>query len=58
MPTLRENLSKLLNTSNPDDIAFAPNTHEFIIRIFSILFEKKQKLKVLTSKNEFYSFAR
>lgn len=52
---LQSRISKVLNTSNPNQITFAPNTHELATRILSCF---PKGAKVLTTDSEFYSFER
>ncbi len=54
-PNLQKNISKILNLSNPEQITFAPNTHELTYRLLSC-FDKGAK--ILTTDSEFYSFDR
>jgi selenocysteine lyase/cysteine desulfurase len=52
----------VLNFPHPEQIAFAPNTHEFVVRLLSSLPWKKlhagKKLQILSTDSEFYSFSR
>lgn len=57
IPTVQRHIAKALNLSYPEQIAFAPNTHEFVGRILSC-FENKSVIKVVTTDSEFYSFDR
>lgn len=57
MSETRSNIAKILNLSNPAQIVFAPNTHEFCERLLSC-FVGKPKVRILTAENEFYSFKR
>jgi len=57
LPKLSKYISKVLNTSNPEQIAFASNTHEFIVRILSC-FPPHKPLRILTTDSEFHSFER
>jgi selenocysteine lyase/cysteine desulfurase len=56
VPRARAHLARLLNLRDPQQIAFAPNTHELLTRVFSALPDRP--LRVLTTDGEFYSFAR
>lgn len=58
IPRVQKNIAKTLNLSHPEMIALAPNTHEFVVRIFSCFNDKTQKIKVLTTDSEFHSFRR
>lgn len=57
IPAVQRHIAKALNLSHPEQIAFAPNTHEFVVRILSC-FEAKPVIKVVTTDSEFYSFDR
>jgi len=57
MPEVRGHIARVLGLSRPDNIALAPNTHEFILRLFSC-FDMKRPLRVLSTDSEFHSFAR
>jgi selenocysteine lyase/cysteine desulfurase len=50
-------VANLIDVSYPRNIAFAPNTHEFVARIFSG-FDSRKPLRVLTTSSEFRSFSR
>lgn len=45
-----------LNLADPQTIAFAPNTHDFLIRIMSAI--PTRPVRVLTTDGEFHSFRR
>lgn len=51
-------IAEILNFDRPQDIAFAPNTHELLYRLLSCFFAKKETVKVLTTDCEFHSFSR
>ncbi len=53
--TAQRLLSDHLNFNRPNDITFAPNTHELVTRILSSF---SGKIKILTTDSEFYSFSR
>ena len=55
VPAAQKHIASTLNLSKPENIAFAPNTHEFVTRILSSL---PQKPRILTTDSEFYSFER
>ncbi|HEY4998722.1 MAG TPA: hypothetical protein VII36_06240, partial [Usitatibacter sp.] len=57
MPAAQQHVARLLSLSDPRQVAFAPNTHEFVARIYSCL-DDKRPLRVLTSASEFHSFRR
>lgn len=56
LPKTQKNIAEILNLSHPEMIAIAPNTHEFVVRLFSTF--EDQKIKVLTTDAEFHSFRR
>lgn len=57
IPNVQRLIAKVLNLSHPEQIVFAPNTHEFLYRLLSC-FSPDKKIKILTSDSEFYSFDR
>jgi selenocysteine lyase/cysteine desulfurase len=57
IPKAQRHISRILDISHPEQIAFAPNTHEFVCRLFSC-FELGRPVRVLTSDSEFHSFGR
>lgn len=57
VPNVQKLISNVLKISHPEQIAFAPNTHEFVARILSC-FDPRKTIKVLTTDSEFYSFDR
>jgi selenocysteine lyase/cysteine desulfurase len=57
VPHVQKLIAGHLNLSNPEQIVFAPNTHEFILRLISC-FEGRQSVRVLTTDSEFHSFER
>lgn len=57
IPATQKQIARILNLSKPQQIVFAPNTHEFVNRILSC-FHPQKTLRVLTSDSEFYSFDR
>jgi len=56
IPELQNRLATVLGTTKPKQLCFAPNTHEFIVRLLSC-FERKP-IRILTTDGEFYSFSR
>ena len=54
---IQNEIAKILKLTDPAQLAFASNTHEFVVRILS-LFDPKKKIKILTTDSEFYSFER
>jgi kynureninase len=56
LPAAQRHVARLLRLSDPAQVAFAPNTHEFVARLYSCL--EARPLRVLTSAHEFHSFRR
>jgi selenocysteine lyase/cysteine desulfurase len=50
-------IARVLDLPSPEQIAFAPNTHEFVVRLLSC-FPPGRRLKILTTDSEFLSFSR
>jgi selenocysteine lyase/cysteine desulfurase len=57
IPEAQRHIARHLNIVQPEQIAFAPNTHEFVVRLYSCL-DWSRRQRVLTSAHEFHSFAR
>jgi selenocysteine lyase/cysteine desulfurase len=57
IPKAQAHICGLLNLKNPEQIAFAPNTHELTARLLS-LFTDRRELNILTSAHEFHSWNR
>ncbi len=57
IPRAQRHIARRLGLRSPEGIAFAPNTHELVMRIFSCL-PTGRALRVLTTDAEFHSFAR
>jgi kynureninase len=57
IPRAQRHVAKRLGLSDPSTIAFAPNTHEFFVRILSCL-PARRPPRVLTTDSEFHSFSR
>ncbi len=57
IPRAQQLIAKNLDLSFSDQIVFAPNTHEFVMRLLSSLNWEK-KVRILTTDSEFYSFDR
>lgn len=51
-------IAENLGLTKPEQIAFAPNTHEFVFRLMSSLDWNGGKVSILTTDSEFYSFDR
>lgn len=54
-PRARAAVAAILGLPDPDTLVFAPNTHEFVLRLVSTL---PSPLRVLTTDAEFHSFTR
>ncbi|BFT29015.1 aminotransferase class V-fold PLP-dependent enzyme [Alteromonas sp. D210916BOD_24] len=57
VPELQQRISAILNTQAPQQIVFAPNTHELVFRILSC-FNPKKVTTVVSTDSEFHSFQR
>ena len=57
MPQAQKHVARLLSLPDARQVAFAPNTHEFVTRIYSC-FDRERPIRVLTSAHEFHSFRR
>lgn len=57
IPETQKLIADVLKLTDPNQIVFAPNTHEFVYRLLSC-FDPKKKIKILTTDSEFYSFDR
>jgi selenocysteine lyase/cysteine desulfurase len=57
IPEAQSHVALHLRVEDPSSIAFAPNTHEFVMRLFSAL-PTNRVARVLTTDSEFHSFAR
>jgi len=57
LPAAQKSVADALKWPSSDLIVFAPNTHEFVLRLLSCLPSNKA-LKILTTDSEFHSFAR
>jgi selenocysteine lyase/cysteine desulfurase len=61
IPCVQRYIAKTLNVSASNSIAFAPNTHEFVLRLLSCLPSKAdtgKPARILTTNGEFHSFSR
>lgn len=56
VPEAQGHVARELNLPSPDTVVFAPNTHDFLLRIFSG-FERKP-VRILSTDGEFHSFRR
>ena len=57
IPRVQRGIAKILALPDPATIAFAPNTHDFVMRLFSSL-PHDRPARVLTTDSEFHSFTR
>ena len=57
LPAAQGHVARLLSLSDPRQVAFAPNTHEFVARLYSCL-DWSRPVRVLASAHEFHSFRR
>jgi selenocysteine lyase/cysteine desulfurase len=57
VPQAQGHVARLLDLPDPKLVAFAPNTHEFVVRLYSCL-DWSRPPRVLTTANEFHSFSR
>ncbi len=56
-PRAQRHVARALRLPDPSTIAFAPNTHELVMRVVSCL-PHDRPIRVLTTDGEFHSFAR
>ena len=57
LPEAQGHVAHHLHLPDPQQIAFAPNTHEFVLRLYSCL-DWRRPQRVLTTAHEFHSFER
>ena len=57
VPKAQKHVARLLRLSDAHQVAFAPNTHEFVARLYSCL-DWSRPVRVLASAHEFHSFRR
>lgn len=57
IPEAQKHISKMIGFDHPENIVFAPSTHELVYRLISC-FDLKKSLKILTTDSEFHSFSR
>ena len=55
IPEAQGHVARVLGLPDPTSIAFAPNTHELVMRVLSAL---PRPTRILTTDSEFHSFAR
>lgn len=56
LPKAQRHIARLIDLTFPEQIAFAPNTHEFVVRLLSCV--ERAPIRILTTDSEFYSFSR
>ena len=56
VPEAQRHIAAELNLPSPDTVVFAPNTHDFLIRLVSGL--ETKPVRILTSDGEFHAFRR
>jgi len=57
VPAVQQHIARILKLPEADQIVFAPNTHEFVMRLLSC-FDWSKPLTVVTTDSEFHSFHR
>jgi selenocysteine lyase/cysteine desulfurase len=57
LPRVQGHVARTLRLPDPRTLVFAPNTHEFVVRLFSSL-PSDRPVRVLSSGSEFHSFTR
>ncbi|XOV80218.1 MAG: aminotransferase class V-fold PLP-dependent enzyme [Aestuariibacter sp.] len=57
VPRLQQYIAELLNTGQPEQLAFANNTHELLFRVMSSL-DFSKPISIVTTDSEFHSFTR
>ena len=57
LPEAQGHVARHCGVTDPDAVAFAPNTHEFVLRLLSAL-PAERVPRVLTTDAEFHSFSR
>lgn len=57
LPEAQRHVARVLHLPDPASIVFAPNTHDFVVRLFSC-FPAARRLRILASDAEFHSFTR
>ncbi len=57
LPQTQQLLAEQLGSQQQQQLVFAPNTHELVMRLLSC-FDWRQPIRILTTDSEFYSFQR
>lgn len=55
LPRTQERIASVLGLADHESIVFAPNTHEFLLRLFSCF---EPPVRMLSTESEFHSFTR
>jgi selenocysteine lyase/cysteine desulfurase len=55
VPQTRQDIAAVLGLSRVETITFAPNTHEFLVRLFSCF---EPPVRILSTDSEFHTFSR
>lgn len=58
VPKAQQQVARIIGVASPENICFAPNTHDFVARLFSCLDSGKRNLRILSTDSEFHSFRR
>jgi selenocysteine lyase/cysteine desulfurase len=56
VPEAQGHVARELNLPSPDSVVFAPNTHDFLLRLFSGF--ERRPVRILSTDGEFHSFRR
>jgi len=56
LPRAQRHVARILSLTDPATVAFAPNTHELVVRLVSCI--ERRPVRVLTTDGEFHSFER
>jgi selenocysteine lyase/cysteine desulfurase len=57
VPQTQQLIADILQLPQPEQVVFAPNTHELVMRLLSC-FDLTQPLRILSTDSEFHSFSR
>lgn len=57
VPRAQKHIAELLSFDNPNNIVFAPTTHELVFRVMTAL-DRNKSLSILTTDSEFHSYSR
>ncbi len=58
IPKAQKHVAHILHLKNEKQIAFAPNTHELLVRLLSTFDPAKKPIRILSTNHEFHSFRR